>query len=223
MKIFDTKVQINSYIKSISLVYENCYKVEVFVDQSYIKSIRPCAFFKIYFNDCKFKTKPMPMYLCDVNLQDSLLIFYVYNNGHSSNILLKNGFGKKIDIVGPNGIIIQDNVKNIYIITDCIHLNAFLYLLKLPQYNVNITIVDNEINNDCISYHKIKYINYIDNNLIENADLILKACDVKIEYNKKIFNHLNTKMQCMMGGICGKCIFMKNNDVIYSCIEQFKN
>lgn len=67
---------------------------------------------------------------------------------------------------------------------------------------------------------------------LENTDHVicnLKDIDIKTVITKKdfIFRHakiicnLNTSMQCMMKGICGRCIKKTKNGSVFACLNQF--
>ena len=239
-------LNLKTYVHSISKFSESLTELIIYSPRL-IKTIDIGEFIKFqnYHKSDFFLSEPVALTPVYLNYKENLVYFMINEIGSSTKILSNLKHGEKIVTMGAIGstfnLNIFNNKKVLFICEDFLHyLNLFLLTeLFNKKITQNITFISNDLEKipdfykQIILKHSNKMIDCYNNDqkmihlidgLYENFDYIILGiknsgvqshiCNLPI----KIINFINAPLQCMMHGICSKCVQQdKNGEYFFNC------
>ena len=239
-------LNLETYVHSISKLSESLTEL-IIHSPRLIKTIDIGEFVKFqnYYKSDFYLSEPVALTPVYLNYKENLVHFMINEIGSSTKILTNLKHGEKIVTMGAVGSKFNLNIFNnknvLFICENFLHyLNLFLlteiFNKKITQ---NITFISNNLEKmpdfykQVILKHSDKVIDCCDdsqkmidmiNSLYQNFDYIIlgiKNSDIQnYIYNLpiKIINLINAPLQCMMNGVCSKCIQQdKNGEYFFNC------
>ncbi|WP_395476934.1 FAD-dependent oxidoreductase [Rickettsia endosymbiont of Pantilius tunicatus] len=216
-----------NFVKQLDdLLISKVYKINILDDKIFelvihsplaARNFKPGQFFRLqnYSADVTKLIEPIALSVADINVENGLISFIIYDVGKSTNLCKLFSEDEKVILMGPSGM-----------------------PLEIPK-NKKIVIVDSELNNVLIktlkdNNNEVMFFTYseIKTQKLTSVDrVIINASPEIAEELKslKIFGEsaeiivsVNSSMQCMMKGICGQCIQKVEDErkYIFACSCQ---
>lgn len=181
------------------------------------KNFKFGQFFRLqnYSDDITKLIEPIALRVANIDVENGLISFIIYNVGKSTSLCKSFSEGEKIVLMGPSGMPLEiPNSKRIVVI-DTEPNNILIKVLK-----------DNNNEVMFFTYHEIKTqkLALVDRVIINASPEIAEELQgLKIfDENTEIIVIVNPSMQCMMKGICGQCIQKVEDErkYIFACSYQ---
>ena len=142
-----------------------------------------------------------------------------FNNFCKVDILISAGNIKTVAMQNLVKLLARQNIKS-----NLLYPSSFDSVLNQTQ---NLLLVNKNINNTKKSL--ILIVDDFDTNLsqtqivkqIENLKLDQNIENNTPKNNTQIAYFFNTQMQCMLRGVCSKCVVFTKNEQIYTCKNNF--